>query len=131
MTARCKVLVADDDAMNRLVALESLKYLSCEADAVSTGSEVLDAVEASRYDLLLLDVHMPDMTGIEATVELRRREAAQGLPRMPVVALTASATAKDQQACLAAGMDAVLTKPFRMEQLQALVEAWSPPRPAA
>lgn len=128
MTTICKVLVADDDAMNRLVAVESLKYLSCEPSAVSTGTEALDAVEAERFDLLLMDVHMPDMTGIEATIELRKREAATGRARLPVVALTASATAKDQQACLDAGMDGVLTKPFRMEQLQTVITTWCRPR---
>ena len=124
----CEVLVADDDAMNRLVAVESLRYLQCTPAAVSTGSEALDAVEAQSFDLLLMDVHMPDMTGIEATRELRRREAASGRPRLPVVALTASATIKDQQACLEAGMDAVLTKPFRMEQLESIVRTWCPQR---
>lgn len=128
---KCKVLVADDDAMNRLVAVESLRYLQCESVAVSTGSEALDAVEAEPFDLLLMDVHMPDMTGIEATVELRRREAAAGRARLPVIALTASATLKDQQSCIDAGMDAVLTKPFRIEQLQSVIERWcaQPPSP--
>jgi CheY-like chemotaxis protein len=125
---RCRVLIADDDAMNRLVAVESLKYLECQADAVSTGTEALDALEAHPFDLVLMDVHMPDLTGIEATLELRRREAASGRARMPVIALTASATAKDQQACMDAGMDGVLTKPFRIEQLQSLIEQWCPPR---
>lgn len=122
----CRVLVADDDAMNRLVAVESLKYLECQADAVSTGTEALDAIEAAHFDLVLMDVHMPDLTGIEATQELRRREAASGRARVPVVALTASATLKDQQACMDAGMDGVLTKPFRIEQLQTVIAQWCP-----
>ena len=125
---RCRVLIADDDAMNRLVAVESLKYLECQPDAVSTGTEALDALEAQHFDLVLMDVHMPDLTGIEATLELRRREAASGRARMPVIALTASATAKDQQACMAAGMDGVLTKPFRIEQLKSVIDLWCPPR---
>jgi CheY-like chemotaxis protein len=125
---RCRVLIADDDAMNRLVAVESLKYLECQTDAVSTGTEALDALEAQPFDLVLMDVHMPDLTGIEATLELRRREAASGRARMPVIALTASATAKDQQACMEAGMDGVLTKPFRIEQLKSVIDLWCPQR---
>jgi CheY-like chemotaxis protein len=125
---RCRVLIADDDAMNRLVAVESLKYLECQPDAVSTGNEALEAVEAQDYDVVLMDVHMPDLTGIEATLELRRREAAAGRPRLPVIALTASATTKDQQACMDAGMDGVLTKPFRIEHLKQVIDQWCPQR---
>jgi CheY-like chemotaxis protein len=125
-TERC-ILVADDDAMNRLVAIESLKYLGAEVAAVSTGAEAVDAASARRFDLLLMDVHMPDMSGIEATMRLRAAERAAGLPRTPIVALTASATAKDQQNCLDAGMDAVLTKPFRIEQLEALLNRYCAP----
>jgi CheY-like chemotaxis protein len=125
-TERC-ILVADDDAMNRLVAIESLKYLGAEVAAVSTGAEAVDAASARRFDLLLMDVHMPDMSGIEATMRLREAERAAGLPRTPIVALTASATAKDQQNCLDAGMDAVLTKPFRIEQLEAVLNRYCAP----
>ena len=120
----CAVLVADDDPLNRLVAIESLKYLGATVLAVGTGAEALEAVAARNFNLVLMDVHMPDMTGIEATMRLRAQERALRSQRLPVVALTASATAKDQQACLDAGMDAVLTKPFRIEQLESVLKAW-------
>ncbi len=122
--AALAVLVADDDPMNRLVAIESLKYLGADPIAVSTGAEALQAVAERPFDLLLLDVHMPDMSGIEATMRLRAQERVQGGSRTPIVALTASATAKDQQSCLDAGMDAVLTKPFRIEQLESVLKTW-------
>lgn len=122
--ARPTVLVADDDAMNRLVAEESLKYLGAEVVTVASGTAALQALADRRFDLLLLDVHMPDMSGIETTMRIRQLEAAGLAARTPIVALTASATAKDQQSCLDAGMDAVLTKPFRMEQLAALLRTW-------
>jgi len=127
-TPDCTVLVADDDAMNRLVAEESLKYLGAEVVAVDSGSAVLQALARQHFDLLLLDVHMPDMTGIEAAMRIREHERIAGLPRVPIVALTASATAKDQQSCLDAGMDSVLTKPFRIEQLDAVLRSWCPPQ---
>jgi CheY-like chemotaxis protein len=120
------VLVADDDAMNRLVAEESLKYLGAEVVAVDSGSAVLHAMAGRHFDLLLLDVHMPDMSGIEAAMRIRQHEKGSGAPRVPIVALTASATAKDQQSCLDAGMDGVLTKPFRMEQLEQVLRTWCP-----
>ncbi|MED5618922.1 response regulator [Ideonella sp. BN130291] len=120
----CTVLVADDDTMNRLVAVESLKYLGAQATAVNTGVEVLEAMAKENFDLLLLDVHMPDMTGIEATLRIRAQERASGARRLPIVALTASATAKDQQTCLDAGMDGVLTKPYRIEQLDQVLKEW-------
>lgn len=124
----CRVLVADDDPMNRLVASESLKYLGVESVAVETGAQVLQALtEQPPFDLLLLDVHMPDISGIEAAALVREHERQQGRPRVPILALTASATAKDQQSCLDAGMDGVLTKPFRIEQLGALLRRWCGP----
>jgi CheY-like chemotaxis protein len=119
------VLIADDDAMNRLVAEESLKYLGADVEAVGTGAQALQALAARRFDLLLLDVHMPDMSGIEVAMRVRELERQQpSMPRLPIVALTASATAKDQQNCLDAGMDQVLTKPFRLEQLSAVLKTW-------
>jgi CheY-like chemotaxis protein len=122
------VLVADDDTMNRLVAVESLKYLGAQSEAVTTGVEVMEAIGRQPFDLLLLDVHMPDMTGIEATLRIRAQERATGARRLPIIALTASATAKDQQTCLDAGMDAVLTKPYRIEQLEQILKEWGSKR---
>src|SRR5438105_1272857 len=128
MPGRSCVLVADDDQLNRLVATESLKYLGVDVVAVSTGAEALQAVNDQHFDLLLLDVHMPDMSGIEATLRLREQEMASNARRTPIVALTASATAKDLQNCLDAGMDAVLTKPYRIEQLDSVLKTWCPQR---
>jgi CheY-like chemotaxis protein len=122
----CRVLVADDDAMNRLVAVESLRYLGVEPVAVDSASEALQLLAEQPFDLVLLDVHMPDMSGIEAALRIRENEHLRGLPRLPVLALTASATVKDQQSCMDAGMDGVLTKPFRIEQLGELLKTWCP-----
>ena len=123
----CRVLVADDDAMNRLVATESLKYLGAGVVAVASGAEALDALTRQPFDLVLLDVHMPDMTGIETTMRIRAQEQAAQARRIPIIALTASATVKDQQNCLDAGMDGVLTKPYRIEQLEQVLKTWCTP----
>lgn len=132
MASPRSILVADDDPMNRLVAEESLKYLGADVVAVASGSQAVEAATRGTFDLLLMDVHMPDMSGIEATMRLRAAERADGRPRTPIVALTASATVKDQQSCLDAGMDAVLTKPYRIEQLQAVLDTWCrPPAPGS
>lgn len=126
----CQVLIADDDAMNRLVAVESLKYLHAEPVAAASGAEALERLAERPFDLLLLDVHMPDMSGIEVALRIRQHERDTAAPRLAIFALTASATAKDRQACLDAGMDGVLTKPFRIEELGEVLRQWSgKPRP--
>lgn len=122
--APLRVLVADDDAMNRLVAVETLRVLGAEAETADSGLQALEAINDRRFDLLLMDVHMPDMSGIEATMRIRQAEASANAPRLPIVAVTASATAKDLQSCLDAGMDGVLTKPYKIEQLQSVLDTW-------
>jgi CheY-like chemotaxis protein len=122
----CKVLIADDDAMNRLVAVESLKYLHADATAVDSGAEVLRQLAEQHFDLLLLDVHMPDMSGIETALRIRQHEQSTGSPHLPILALTASATDKDRQSCLDAGMDGVLTKPFHISDLGEVLRRWGP-----
>lgn len=126
----CQVLVADDDAMNRLVAVESLKYLHAEPTAAESGTQALQLLAERSFDLLLLDVHMPDMSGIEVTLRIRQHERDAGAPRLTILALTASATAKDRQACIEAGMDGVLTKPFRIEELGEVLRTWNGKRSA-
>jgi len=88
----------------------------------------LEAVQASAqqaYDLILMDVQMPEMDGLAACRAIRQRELALHLPPKPIVALTANALTDDRDNCLAAGMDDYLTKPFMRAQLLALVQRWS------
>jgi PAS domain S-box-containing protein len=107
LAGRARILVADDDPVNREVATALLQDAGLGADAVGDGLAALEAVQRRRYDLVLIDLHMPGLDGLEAT---RRIRALPG-PRLPVVALTASAFAEDRAACLAAGMDDFLAKP--------------------
>ena len=112
-----RVLVAEDNAVNQILIQAILDKLGHRSDVVGNGLEVLAQLRQATYDLVLMDVQMPDMDGLAATAEIRRQEAAEGRPRLPVVAMTAHAMAEDRQACLDAGMDDHLSKPVDVEQL--------------
>ncbi len=124
---RCplNILVAEDNAVNQRVLLSLLKRFGYQADLAETGQQVLDAAERKRYDLILMDVHMPDMDGLEATRQLRKRAGIERQPR--IVALTASAMQEDRTSCLEAGMDWFATKPIHVEDLRCLLERCSEP----
>jgi signal transduction histidine kinase/DNA-binding response OmpR family regulator len=110
-----RVLVAEDNAVNQVVMLRMLERLGCRGDAVATGRAAVDAVLGGAYDLVLMDVQMPDMDGFEATAEIRRREIPPR--RIPIVAVTAQATTDRREQCLAAGMDGYLAKPITLAAL--------------
>ncbi|MEZ4238341.1 MAG: ATP-binding protein [Myxococcota bacterium] len=127
-----RVLVAEDHVINREVALAMLEQIGCTAEIAGNGHEALERLAAGPYDAVLMDCQMPQMDGFEATRELRRREAALGLPRVRVIALTANALAGDRERCLAAGMDDFVSKPFHEQELWAAlaqVAARTPPPP--
>lgn len=109
------ILLAEDNLVNRKVVLKLLEKHGYTADVAGNGREALAALQRQPYDLVLMDVHMPEMDGIAATQAIRRQLSAARQPR--IVALTAAAMVEDQEACLAAGMDAFLTKPVRIEAL--------------
>jgi len=110
------VLVAEDNGINRDVISQMLHLLDCRVDVVVNGREAVDAVRARRYDVVLMDVQMPALDGLEATMEIRRLEALGGR-RVTIVALTAHALEGQRERCLAAGMDDFLTKPITLESL--------------
>ncbi|HET9475813.1 MAG TPA: response regulator, partial [Steroidobacteraceae bacterium] len=112
------VLLVEDNMVNRTLALEMLQRLGCDAMHAGNGVEALDALEKNQFDVVLMDCQMPVMDGFTATRKLREREAARKLEPTRVVALTANALAGDREACLAAGMNDYLAKPFTLAQLR-------------
>jgi PAS domain S-box-containing protein len=120
-----RILVAEDNRVNQRVVRSQLEKLGVDADIVSNGAEALAAASKGLYSLLLMDCQMPVLDGLEATKELRRREASQKLgSRLPIVAMTANALEGDQRRCLEAGMDDYLTKPVKLENLQRIIQRW-------
>jgi CheY-like chemotaxis protein/HPt (histidine-containing phosphotransfer) domain-containing protein len=123
-----RLLLAEDNAVNQRVALLVLEKLGYRADVAGDGREVLQALERQPYDIVLMDVQMPEMDGLEATRQIRSRWPGPEGPR--IVAMTAGATEADREACLAAGMDDFVSKPIRQEELAAALDRWSPSAPA-
>jgi PAS domain S-box-containing protein len=114
-----RVLVADDNRVNQRVVTEMLKRLGYRADVVANGLQAIEAVERQRYDLVLMDVQMPEMDGLQAARWITQRRGPDQRPR--VVGMTANAMARDREACLAAGMDDQLVKPIDLASLAALL----------
>jgi signal transduction histidine kinase/EAL domain-containing protein (putative c-di-GMP-specific phosphodiesterase class I)/CheY-like chemotaxis protein len=123
-----RLLVADDSAVNREVAVEALARLGVTASTVNDGKAAVEAAMTEGFDLILMDGSMPEMDGYEATRELRRLEAEAGRPSTPVVALTAHVVGKAAEAWRDAGMDAVLHKPFTLAALARCLAQFLEPR---
>ena len=119
---RPRVLVAEDNPTNQMVALAQLEKLGYSGYAVQNGAEALSALRSSRYDLILMDCEMPVMDGYDATRCIRNG----GNTQIPIVAVTAHAMTSDRDRCLAAGMDDFLSKPVDMQVLASLLERWCP-----
>ena len=122
-----RVLLAEDNGVNQIVAQGMLDRLGCETHFAADGREALDLLAANRFDIVLMDCQMPELDGIEACRIVRARERTQGLARQCIIALTANAMQGDREACLAAGMDDYLCKPYSVEQLRTVLERWLPP----
>ncbi|WP_348692844.1 ATP-binding protein [Duganella fentianensis] len=120
-----RILLVEDTEMNRQLARILLTRLGWEVDEAHDGQQALDALAARQYDMVLMDCMMPVMDGYQATEALRAREAAQGLPRTPVVALTASAIDGDRERCINSGADDYLTKPFTSAAFAGVIERWT------
>jgi PAS domain S-box-containing protein len=123
---RGTILVVEDNLINQQVALGILQIQGYNVSVANNGREALEACAQGAFDLILMDCHMPEMDGFEATIEIRRREQATGGRRVPIVALTANAMAQDREECLNAGMDDHLAKPFSMQTMQDMLDRWMP-----
>jgi CheY-like chemotaxis protein/HPt (histidine-containing phosphotransfer) domain-containing protein len=123
-----RVLLAEDHSVNRLVARGMLETFGCRVAEVENGRQAVAAVQGERFDLVLMDCHMPELDGFAAAREIRAAEAAGGAPRVPILALTADVQKGIMDHCRAAGMDDYLAKPLKLATLHTALGRWVPTR---
>jgi PAS domain S-box-containing protein len=120
-----KILVAEDNTVNQKVVQQLLAHLGYRADVVANGVEVLDALERQTYDLVLMDVQMPEMDGLEASRRIRLRQGSTTSPH--IIAMTANAMPGDRESCLQAGMNDYVAKPVELDDIRRALERSAPP----
>ncbi len=117
------ILLAEDNVINQKVALKILEKRGYKVDLVENGRQAVEAIQDNSYDLVLMDVQMPEMDGLEATRRIRQDKAIK--KDIPILAMTASALEKDREACLEAGMNDYLSKPIKISDLFAKIDEWT------
>jgi len=120
------ILLVEDHPTNQRLAIGLLEKWGHRVTVASNGQQAIDVFADQRFDLILMDMQMPVMGGLEATQRIREQEALVGLRRTPIIAMTAAAMNDDRDACLAAGMDDYLTKPIRTRDLLERLLTWNP-----
>ncbi len=122
---KTRILIAEDNIINKKIALKVLEKLGYHADVAANGLEALKALEMIHYDMVLMDVQMPEMDGLEATREIRKREKLTDRSKhIPIIAMTAHAMEGDREICLKAGMDDYLTKPIKPGKFGETIARW-------
>ncbi|MBU2955466.1 hybrid sensor histidine kinase/response regulator [Marinobacter sp. F3R08] len=121
-----KILLVEDNQVNQLVASNLLKNLGHRTDHAENGLQALQALEQTHYDLVLMDCQMPVMDGYKATQKIRQNPEWKDLP---IIAVTANVMQGDREDCLASGMNDYVTKPYRRDELRAVIDRWRPPAP--
>ncbi|MEA2084194.1 MAG: response regulator [Thermodesulfobacteriota bacterium] len=114
------ILLAEDDYVNRTLAILLIENLGWEVTAVENGKDALTALKTGRFDLVLMDVQMPEMNGFEATMAIREKEKETG-EHIPIIALTAHAIKGDKEQCLNAGMDDYIRKPIEFKEFRSTI----------
>ena len=120
-----KVLLAEDNVVNQKVISRMLTKQGCHVDVAENGLDAVNMSDNQEYDLIFMDLRMPEKDGIEAVMDIRRREVQQNLGRTPIVAMTANAMGGDRDACIDAGMDDYVSKPVQIATLTEVLERWS------
>ncbi len=123
-----RVLLAEDNEINQKVALEFLKMRGHQVRIASNGKDVLEALAAEAFEIILMDVQMPVMDGFQATATIREKERSTG-QHIPIIAMTGYAMKGDRQRCIDAGMDGYICKPIRSQELFEIVESFTTTAP--
>ncbi|MCC5842029.1 MAG: response regulator [Opitutales bacterium] len=126
---KARILIAEDNKVNQVVAVGLLRRLGLRADSVGDGQEVLAALRARSYDLVLMDIQMPRLDGLATTQRIRSGRDGSPDPQIPIIAMTAHALAGDRERCLGAGMNDYLAKPVSLSKLTASLARWLPEAP--
>jgi CheY-like chemotaxis protein/HPt (histidine-containing phosphotransfer) domain-containing protein len=121
-----KILLAEDNSTNQKAINVRLKRFGLVADTVVNGNEAVKKMKSERYDLILMDVQMPELDGFNATRQIREYENASSLKRVPIIAMTAHAMNGDKEECIKIGMDDYITKPFLPQTLMEMLDRWLP-----
>lgn len=122
--ANTSILVAEDSSVLQRMVKQLLEKLGCNVEIVSNGKEAVEAVNKNDYNIIFMDWQMPEMDGLEATRNIREIETGSG-KHIPIIAMTANAMQGDKDTCLAAGMDGYMSKPFRMDDLKAIITQYA------
>jgi CheY-like chemotaxis protein len=116
------ILLAEDNPINQKLAVRLIQRMGHKVSIALNGRQALEAIETEKFDIILMDVQMPEMDGLEATQAIRTRESLTGRPRIPIIAITAHAMAGDRDRCLEAGMDGYVSKPLNAQELFEVIE---------
>ena len=123
-----RILLAEDNSFNQMIALKLLAKLGYQADCALNGLEVLKAIEQKSYDLILMDIQMPEMDGLEATRQIRQMESTRGVlnltNQIKIIAMTANVMNEDRENCLKVGMNDFISKPVRIEEIAKILKKW-------
>ena len=119
-----RILVAEDNPINQKVAQAMLKKMGLSADVVANGRRAVDALATNAYDLVLMDCHMPDMDGFEATRIIRQDGSKALNPEVPIIAMTAATMQGDRERCIKAGMNEFIAKPVQQKELAKMLAKW-------
>jgi CheY-like chemotaxis protein len=118
------ILLAEDNPVNQKVAKRVLTHLGYQVDIVNNGLEAIKAIAEKSYDLILMDIQMPEMDGLETTRYIRKQESGSQLPPIAIVAMTANATDDDQNVCRDAGMSDYISKPIQIDKLKNMLQRY-------